>query len=198
MTPLDKLRDELAKKCGNGTVCDLDEKDYFRAGFDAALRALDQHAGEFDVSSANSSSKELDMERFEVHAKRHGHASAHRNSYFLGARWQFEQMSGKIAWASYQMSLANARNIQIEGAEAHIKLMRENYKQLEARLAESSEKQLQLAFKFNAAVDRCLEVENKLATAKVALEKIAANDHMEEEKEYYAEGVARGALEELT
>lgn len=69
-----------------------------------------------------------------------------------------EISNGEAMHYAYRNGLERGMREQFEQDRARIGLA-------EHKLAESSEKQLQLAFKFNAAVDRRLEVEDKLQTS---------------------------------
>lgn len=92
---LDKVRDELAKKWNSYWYSDAKDKPVgasayrsFIEGFDAALQALSEAAGEFDHMAAfkQASTVEIPSLSFEV-------------SFEQGARWQFEQDRARIGAA---------------------------------------------------------------------------------------------------
>lgn len=94
MTPIEKLRDELAKTFSRNTFKRLDGKpveseiaiETFKAGFSAALAELSKGAGEFREIHAD----EACLETIEEPTPRD------RQMFCDGARWQFEQDRARI------------------------------------------------------------------------------------------------------
>lgn len=110
MTPLDKLRDELEKKYygakfHKGWVC-AD----FRAGFDAAIKALTDASGEFDAQAADAEGDKLET------GMDYGGDSA---SFVWSARWQFEKDRARIGLAESRLKHCENTRLKdwIEGEE---------------------------------------------------------------------------------
>lgn len=155
---LERLRDEMAREYSLDSVDTCHFVD-FKAGFNALHSHLTDAAGEFDEQTALAFART----QFSIEQKS-SDASYRELNIFLaavieGARWQFEQDRTRIGIALEVAT--NDRNAR----ESHYKRIKE----LEAHVAESADKQLALALKYNAAADRVLAAEKEREGLRAAL-----------------------------
>lgn len=151
MTPhLTELRDALAEKCmdayfnaegfgGQARVQSPDES--FKAGWESAIKALEDAAGDMDVEAARN---ELDRREARVGPEL---LEDDPDRFLEGARWQFEADKARIGLAYSAGYAANLEKKLLAEMKSHSdecdmhaetnRLLVARIKQLEARLAEA-------------------------------------------------------------